>query len=309
MTSTERNSSSPFLRKPLPQILAERDELCDVNDGGQNTNRVKSTSRLHSRCSYDAIPDTGDDILRGPPAEERTTTLERHLSLADLVAVGFGGTIGSGLFVLAGLAAHEYAGPATVVSWLISGITALLSGCCFAELSGRIPLPGGAYAYNYVAMGELVAVVTATCLSIEYIAAAAAVSRSWGDKCVLWLKEESNDTVWVDEYLDFKSTFNPLALLLSASICVLLLSGIKESKTATNILTVLKLIVVSVMVFGALYYVKPSNWTPFSPFGFGGILRGGESLSADTRFSKTIDEVHNLQCTLSNRNIFRLSWV
>ena len=208
--------------------------------------------------------------------------------------------------MLAGLAAHDFAGPAAVVSWLISGIMALLSGCCYAELSGRIPLPGGAFAYNYVAMGELVAVVMATCLSIEYIAVSAAVSRSWGDKCVLWLKEESNESGWVGEYLDFKSTFSPLALILSTTISVLLLLGIKESKTAAKILSVLKLIVVSVMVFGALYYVKPSNWTPFSPFGFGGILRGGESLSTDTIPARQLMRSNNLQCTLSNRNIFRL---
>jgi amino acid transporter len=111
-----------------------------------------------------------------------TAALERHLTLLDLVAIGVGGTIGSGLFVLAGLVAHEYAGPAATLSWLVSGMAALLSGCCYAELASRIPIAGSAYAYSYVAMGEFPAVIAAACLTLEYIAAAAAVARSWGDK-------------------------------------------------------------------------------------------------------------------------------
>jgi APA family basic amino acid/polyamine antiporter len=126
-------------------------------------------------------------------------------------------------------------------------------------------------------MGELFAVVSAACLSLEYIVASAAVSRSWGDKCVVWLTEELDAGHWAHDYLDGGSTtFNPLALLLSATTVGLLLAGVKESKAATNFFTSLKLIVVSVMIFGSLYYVKPSNWTPFAPYGVGGVVRGGE---------------------------------
>ncbi|KAL7569092.1 hypothetical protein ACA910_016928 [Epithemia clementina (nom. ined.)] len=223
--------------------------------------------------NYDAIPaDDSNDLLANE--EPRSFLLERHLSLMDLIAVGISGTVGSGIFVLSGLVASQYAGPAAVLSWMISGVTALLSACCYAELSGRIPLAGGAYAYNYVAMGEIFAVLTAACLSIEYIAAAAAVSRSWGDKCILWLTEELTTSRWIITYLDGSATFNPLALVLSAGTVVLLLCGVKESKAATNFFTVLKIIVVSVMVFGAMRYVQPSNWTPFAPYGVGGIVRG-----------------------------------
>ena len=96
------------------------------------------------------------------------------MSLLDLVAIGVGGTIGSGLFVLTGLVAHSYAGPSASVSWLISGLTAIMSGCCYAELSSRIPIAGSTYAYAYVSMGELPAVLAAACLSVEYLAASAA---------------------------------------------------------------------------------------------------------------------------------------
>jgi amino acid transporter len=102
--------------------------------------------------------DDNENNISGPRHDDG---LERHLSLVDLVAIGLGGTIGSGFFVLAGLVAHEYAGPATTLSWFISGVAACVSGCCYAELSGRIPLAGSAYAYTYVALGELPAVLAA----------------------------------------------------------------------------------------------------------------------------------------------------
>jgi amino acid transporter len=146
---------------------------------------------ISSTQSYSSVPTTtshnADDDDYETTTPGNTRVLERHLTLIDLVAIGVGGTIGSGLFVLAGLVAHEYAGPSAILSWLVSGIAALLSGCCYAELAARIPLAGSTYAYSYVAMGELPAVLAAACLSLEYIAAAAAVARSWGDKASLCL--------------------------------------------------------------------------------------------------------------------------
>mmetsp|Transcript_33372 Transcript_33372/g.69501 ORF Transcript_33372/g.69501 Transcript_33372/m.69501 type:complete len:670 (-) Transcript_33372:2206-4215(-) len=290
-------SSSPFLRKPMPQMREEPDvvTLAD-NTTSDGNNRLQipglfdrsssSTSRargLESRPSYASIPGDDDNIIDNDSSSQRvqnvsqspsSTSLERHLTLLDLIAVGIGGTVGSGLFVLAGLVANQYAGPSTVCSWLVSGLTACLSGFCYAELSSRIPLAGGSYAYNYVAHGELFAVLAAACLSLEYIAASAAVARSWGDKVCIWLLEDLDAGDWVHDWLDPSATFSPLAGLLSATTVGLLLAGVKESKAATNFFTVLKLIVVSVMVLGALYYVKPENWTPFCPYGVGGVVRG-----------------------------------
>ena len=154
-----RTNSSPFLRKPVP-----RDERSSTPPKARR--RLSSFSSLQQQLVGGGT--TNDDPSKPRASLERkSSALERHLSLLDLVAIGVGGTIGSGLFVLAGLVAHEYAGPATAVSWCLSGVAACLSGCCYAELSGRIPLAGSAYAYTYVAMGEVFAVVSAACLSVS----------------------------------------------------------------------------------------------------------------------------------------------
>ena len=203
--------------------------------------------------------------------------LDRHLSLLDLVLVGIGGTIGSGLFVLCGLVAHEYAGPATAISWALSGFAACVSGCCYAEMASQVPAAGSAYTYAYVAMGELFGVLAAACLSLEYMMAASAVARSWADKVALYLIQELPDGHWIQSYLqpDLGYT-SPLAFAMSTASVLLLLSGVHQTKAATNCLTLVKIGLVLYMIVVGFSFVHPSNWTPFIPpqFGVANVIRG-----------------------------------
>lgn len=233
---TQRKGVRPFLKKPLHRS----DDYTHLNDG--------------------------------VPRE----TLERHLSLMDLIAIGIGGTIGSGLFVLVGLVSHSYAGPATILSWGLAGFAALLSAVCYAELSSRLPLSGGAYAYVYTAIGEYPAVLVATCLSMDYIGASGAVARSWGDKFVVWIAEELGQEHWMYVMVKPRGPFSPLACIISTMAVVLLLNGVKESKQVTNVFTLIKVGVSIFMVLGGLYFVDTANWTPFLPaeFGVSGVMRG-----------------------------------
>lgn len=101
-------------------------------------------------------------------AEESQEKLERNLSLLDLLAIGIGGTVGSGVFVLTGLIAREYAGPGVVWSWIIAGFGCSFSAMSYAEMACRVPSAGSSYAYVFVALGELPAVIAAWCLTLEY---------------------------------------------------------------------------------------------------------------------------------------------
>lgn len=157
----------PFLRKPIWAFLTEEDQKIIFNEG--NT------------YFQDDLPNEehAGPICHGPSSVTTQTSLpKRHLTLFDLVSIGLGGTIGSGIFVLNGLIAHSYAGPAVFLSWIISGFAALLSGCCYAELSGRIPSTGSSYAYTFVALGELPAFLAAGMLSLEFLLSGSAVARS-----------------------------------------------------------------------------------------------------------------------------------
>ena len=208
--------------------------------------------------------------------QTQSNTLERHLTLIDLVSVGIGGTIGSGIFVLAGYIAHHYAGPSTVISFAVSGLAACCSGMCYAELAGRLPVSGSTYVYTYIAMGELAAVLAGACLTLEYAASGAAVARSWGDKAVIWLQQdlglESLSTVLSPGY-----GLSPMAFLISAGAVWLLLNGVKESKSLSNFFTTLKLMLVIFMIIGGFCFFDYSNVVPFLPFGTVGVLRGATS--------------------------------
>lgn len=208
--------------------------------------------------------------------EEGSAVIHRHLTLFDLVLVGVGGTIGSGIFVLTGYIAHHYAGPATFVSFAISGLAACCSGLCYAELAGRIPASGSTYAYAYVALGELPAVLSAACLTLEYLVSGAAVARSWGDKVVLWLQDELG---WeqAQTYLDPGFGLNPMAFLISTACVLLLVDGVRESKFVTNVFTVLKVALVIFMTVGGYCLLDGSNLKPFVPYGSAGVLRGATS--------------------------------
>jgi APA family basic amino acid/polyamine antiporter len=260
-TFSENNPSmptSPWIRKPLHTVQhKESDE------------RTRLINPSQSSHSYQNIEPGG--------AVETTkkSTLERHLSLLDLVSIGIGGTVGSGLFVLCGLVAHDYAGPSSAISWALSGLAACVSGCCYAEMASRVPAAGSAYAYCFVSMGELPAVLAATCLTLEYVMAASAVARSWADKVVLYLSQEVQQGHWVNKYLDL-DPISPLAFIITLASTLLLMNGVKESKAVTNFFTFTKCAIVAFMVIAGFFFLDTTNYKPFIPPGYGvaGVLRG-----------------------------------
>ena len=207
--------------------------------------------------------------------EEEESTAHRHLSLVDLVSVGVGGTVGSGIFVLTGLIAHNYAGPSTFISFILSGFAASCSGLCYAEWSGRLPAAGSTYVYAYVSLGEWAAVIAGACLTLEYGVSGAAVARSWGDKVVEWLSTELH---WESAASHLGGEyFNPLAGLISALSVLILTCGVKESKAVTNFFTVLKILLVIFMIIGGALCFRKENMTPMAPLGAAGIFRGATS--------------------------------
>lgn len=207
-------------------------------------------------------------MVAGP---QQDGELEKTYSLFDLLCVGVGGTVGSGVFVLTGLIASE-SGPATPICFLIGGIGCIFSAASYAELSGKIPSTGSGYAYVYATLGEYPAFLAAACLSLEYGVASAAVAISWGDKLSLWFRD-----IWSVPV----SASQPDHLNISASllqlICVLiLLAGIDVSKRFINILAVAKLVLVLIMIIAGLSLLQPHflSVAAYKTVTMAGVLRG-----------------------------------
>ena len=202
--------------------------------------------------------------------------LKRALGALDLTALGIGAIIGAGIFVLTGVAAAKYAGPAIVLSFVVSGFACAMAALCYAEFAAMIPVAGSAYSYSYATMGELVGWIIGWDLVLEYAVGAAAVAVGWsGDLRVIL------DGLGV--HLPFALTHAPgasggvidlPAFLIVMVITAILYVGISESARFNSIIVGIKLSVIALIIVIGVFYVRPANWSPFAPMGWHGVMKG-----------------------------------
>ncbi len=231
---------------------------------------------------------------------EHSHGMKRALTAMDLVLLGIGAIIGTGIFVLTGRAAAVNAGPAVALSFIAAGFASVFAGLCYAEMAAMIPIAGSAYTYSYATMGELVAWIIGWDLILEYLVAAAAVSVGWSGYVSAFVehafgtplpKQWTNAPVtWVATHKgllggDFVATGNYVnlpAVLVVLAVTVILVIGIKESARFNAVIVFIKTAVVLAFIAAAVSYVKPENWHPFIPpnqgafgqFGLSGVLQG-----------------------------------
>ncbi|MDR0833371.1 MAG: amino acid permease [Candidatus Symbiothrix sp.] len=218
--------------------------------------------------------------------------LKRTLSAANLVTLGIGAIVGTGIFVVTGQAAAQYAGPALTISFLISAFGCVLAGLCYAEFSAMIPVSGSAYSYSYATIGELLAWFIGWDLILEYLFAVSSVSVGWsGYMCNLLsslgmalpphLVQSTFDHVAGQGWVFTGSIINFPAVFIVALVTSLLLAGVKQSALINNIIVVIKVSVILLFIGFGLSYIDMSNYHPYIPentgqfgsFGWSGILR------------------------------------
>ncbi|MDR1882588.1 MAG: amino acid permease [Prevotella sp.] len=226
------------------------------------------------------------------PAETQNG-LKRNLSATNLVTLGIGAIVGTGIFVITGQAAAMYAGPALTVSFIISALGCVMAGLCYAEFAAMIPVSGGVYSYSYTTMGEVLAWFVGWILILEYLFACSSVAVGWSGYMLNLLEGWSIDFpqqiagatfdhlkdgswVWTGRIINFPAVF--IVTIVSA----FLIGGIKQSAFVNNIIVVIKASVILLFIGFGLSYIDTSNWTPYIPentggygnFGWTGILRG-----------------------------------
>lgn len=238
-------------------------------------------------------PSFFENVFRTKPlkvihAEENSNDLPRSLSLFDLVCIGIGGTVGSGVFATTGDIISKTAGPGAVLSWTIAGIVCCMNALAYMELSTRVPSSGSTYAYSYHAIGELPAVIAAWLLTLEYGVSGAGVSRSWADKVESWYVEahpqadpDADSSIhWLN-----KQYTNILAAIIMALSVIVLLCGVRFGKAFVNTITTLKVAVVLFIIVAGFAVMDTKNLSPFIPdkvveddgtksFGAQGIITG-----------------------------------
>ena len=203
--------------------------------------------------------------------------LRRTLGPLDLVMLGIGAIIGTGIFVLTGVAAVDHAGPAVIASFALAGLVSALAALCYAEFATLIPISGSAYSYSYATLGELVAWIIGWDLILEYGVASAAVASGWSGYFRVMLEGIG---LPIPAALGFApgtaegALLNLPALGILLVITLLLVVGIRESATTNSVIVALKLVVIFFVIAAGAGYVQPANWQPFAPFGWNGIVSG-----------------------------------
>lgn len=202
--------------------------------------------------------------------------LAKSLTAFDLVILGIGAVIGTGIFVLTGVAAARYAGPAVPLSFVLSGLTCAFAGLAYAEFASIVPASGSAYTYAYASLGEFIAFIVGWNLVLEYTVTCTAVAVGWSGYVVGLFKSAGYQVL--PEALTLPTSegglINLPAILITMFLSILLIRGTRESVTVNRILVFVKLAAVFIFLVIADPKVDVTNWEPFMPFGYAGIAQG-----------------------------------
>jgi len=291
-----------------------------------------------------------EKILQDTAAAEREHGhgLNKVLTVRDLTFMGIAAVIGAGIFSTIGTAAFN-GGPGISILFIITAVTCGFSALCYAEFASRVPIAGSAYTYAYVSFGELIAWIIGWALILEYAIGNIVVAISWsgyfnnllegiGVHLPGWLvtdpttaakaAEDAGKALSAHQPLTESmraalSAWNQAPLLagkhvfinLPAFVIVILITilayiGIKESKKMTNFMVIFKIIVICLVIIVGFFFVKTSNWHPFMPNGFGGVLAGVSAVFyayiGFDAISTTAEECKNPQRDLPRGMIYSL---
>lgn len=239
-------------------------------------------------------------------------SLNKVLTVRDLTALGIAAVIGAGIFSTVGQACFD-GGPGVIFLFLICAVACGFSALCYAEFASRIPMSGSAYTYSYAAFGEIIAWIIGWDLVMEYAVGNITVAISWSGNLTSFLHNiglhipdflsnsffdvKSGNTQYLEKLAAHDPTaadFLPLhnmwvnaphigslpvilnipALAITAFITYLVYIGISESRKASNMMVLFKLLVVAAVIIIGFYYVNPANWVPFLPNKFAGVMKG-----------------------------------
>jgi basic amino acid/polyamine antiporter, APA family len=218
-------------------------------------------------------------IFRTKAIEQSDAGLKKCLSAFDLTLLGIGCAIGTGIFVLTGIAAATQSGPAVVLSFVFAGIASGFAAFSYAELAASVGGSGSAYGYSYVAFGEIFAWVMGWILLLEYGVGAAAVANGWAGYLVGTL---ANFDIYLPEAYTKAPSLGGIINLPAFGIIwlltLLLIAGVKQSAQFNNIMVAIKLSTIAIFIAIASFNINAENWHPFMPYGWFDTLADGKTI-------------------------------
>ncbi|MER2127118.1 amino acid permease [Solibacillus sp.] len=203
--------------------------------------------------------------------------LQKTMGPFDLMLLGVGAIVGTGIFILPGTVSAQHAGPGIVFSFIIAAIVCALAALCYSEFASTVPVTGSAYSYSYIVFGEIVAWFVGWALLLEYGLATAAVATGWSGYFVTLIEGfgiHLPQALTSSFSIENGTYINLPAVIIIFVIGSLLSLGMKESTRFNAILVALKISAVLLFIIVGVFYVKPENWSPFLPYGMSGVFTG-----------------------------------
>jgi len=216
--------------------------------------------------------------------------LRRVLGPVQLTSLGVGAIIGTGIFVLTGVAAHDKVGPALTLSFVVAGAACIFAALCYAEFASMVPVAGSAYTYAYATLGELFAWIIGWDLVLEYAVGSATVAHGWSHyfQDFMGILGIQLPHVLTNAPFDFNPATGQLAvtgtlidlpaLMIAGIVTTVLVIGIRESARFNTAMVIVKLVIVFFVIIVGAFYVDPRNWQPFAPYGYTGLSFFGHTL-------------------------------
>lgn len=262
-------------------------------------------------------------IFRKNQPDQTKTEMPRHLVTSDLILLGLGSMVGTGIFTVTGIGAANFAGPALVISIIFAAVAVGLSALFYAEFASRIPTNGGAYSYIYTTLGELPAWLVGWYIIMEFLTAVSSVASGWGSYLKGLL---ANYGIILPKALS--GTFAPsqghyidlMPVLVLVAVTGLVLLNSKFALRFNGFLVLLKFSALALFIGLGLFHLNPDNWAVFAPFGFGEIYGGQTGIMAGASLmffaflgfesiSMAVDEVKEPQKTIPRGIVLSLTIV
>lgn len=218
------------------------------------------------------------DVAKAKDADHQ---LVRSMTTRDLISLGIGAVIGTGIFILPGTVAATTAGPGISISFILAAVVCSLAAMCYAEFSSALPIAGSAYAYGNIVFGQIIGWIIGWALILEYMLAVASVSTGFSGYFASLL---SGFGLHIPMALS--GAFDPshgtyvnlVAVIVVLLIGILLSHGMKTSMVLSRAMVLVKIAIIILFVGVGLFFIKPMNWHPFTPFGMKGVLAGAATV-------------------------------
>ena len=224
-------------------------------DAGTRDSTTPRRGMFRAKTIEESIADT----------EDPEQGLRKELSALDLVVYGVGVIVGTGIFVVTGSVAKQFAGPAIALAFIASAVVCGLAALCYAEFASTVPVAGSAYTFSYASIGELPAWIIGWDLILELALGAGVVAGGWSGYVTTLL---SNVGVTVPSELSHQGGhfgFDVLAAALVLVLTGIVMAGMKLSARVTGLIVAIKVTVVLIVIFAGLFFITGSNYTPFLP--------------------------------------------